>query len=164
MVLLITLLIISILPSFTLSSEFYNNKNQTITVDSFYTTLGILPKDIIIANITFINNSHITPNCELEGRIKKEGIRGRVIIYVGEELPLLYKCCSDIHGMNAAFAKIIQSFGAVGLISSSFENVYFILFFFYFYFIYFIFQLFLSLFIFLVLSYYSLTVIRMIYC
>jgi len=103
------------------SLELHFSNNSSLSVPSHYTTLGYSKKEIS-ANISLINKTNITPNCKLQNKNISE-INGSILVYIDSRLPFLYECCSDKNGNAAAFAEMMQSYGAVGIIVIECEKV-----------------------------------------
>jgi hypothetical protein len=102
--------------------------NETISFISYYTTLGGGPTSSLVANITLISNDNVTPNCEFK-YIDESTINGNIVVYTDQELPLLYLCCSDRHGIPTAFARMMERRGAVGVVITEYQKVLFVIYF-----------------------------------
>ena len=100
-----------------------NNTHTTIWLPSRYTTLGGGPAHTLKTNLSFINRTNIKPNCELT-RMNVSELIGNIVVYVDSDIPLLYKCCSDRNGNTAAFARMLQRYGASGVIIGESQKVY----------------------------------------
>jgi hypothetical protein len=96
--------------------------SKTTSYNSRYTTIGDNPATTITANLTLINNTHVTQRCELE-HINTSTAIGTIFVYTDQVLPLLYRCCSDLNGVPAAFARMMERYGALAVVIPSFETV-----------------------------------------
>ncbi len=90
-----------------------------ISLKSYYSTLGTPPTETIQAQIALVYEDNITEDCQL----RIQDVTGKVVIYVGQTVPPLGHCNNDPSGRVAAFARVVESYGAVGLVLTAIEKV-----------------------------------------
>jgi hypothetical protein len=93
----------------------------SLSLPSYYTTLGNPPPTPLLANATFLTSLNLTNDCTW--RVENEGVlKEHVLVYVGD-LPPFLACNSDLAGRAFSFALMAQRAGAVGVVKKADEEV-----------------------------------------
>lgn len=107
-------------------SIYLHHSTNPIQHKSTYTTLGRPPDQILEAKVVFLASYNFSDTCRFSQSTNEASLKGKIVVLEG--LPRWFKCVFDDRGFPPAVGRVLQEAGAIGVLITSHEKVWLIIF------------------------------------
>lgn len=119
----ITLFFVAMLCSSTFgsTSTYFTSTNASVSLTTYYATIGSAPLSEVVANVTVLSSSNVTLTCQWELK-NGTNIAGTVVLFAGP-MPAFQGCNSNSVRRHLALALMAQASGALAVVAQATEEV-----------------------------------------